>query len=218
METGFISRASGSAYAEYKNTKLVVSVSGPRPTGAGETFNDVGILHCHFKYCSFARRDCRKSYLPDEEEKEYSVIMEEALSSCLCLEKYPKSRFDCFIQVLEDDGSVVPAAITAGSLAFADAGIELFDLVTACSAALVKGKGDNECVILDPTWEEQEKSIGMLTLVYSPSLSSITNLLQTGYFTGPQLAEVSHLPLILTSSLILNFKNILIYLLHYIGY
>ena len=190
LEVGFISRASGSAFAEYRNSKVVCSVSGPRPTGAGENFTDIGILHCHFKYSTFARKDCRKGYLQDDEEKEYSVILEESLSSCLCLEKYPKSRFDCFIQVLEDDGSVLPASITAASLAFADAGIEMFDIVTACSAALVKGHEDKHTIVLDPDWKEQSNSIGMLTLVYSPSISSITNLLQTGYFTGPELAEV----------------------------
>ena len=119
--------------------------------------------------------------------------MEEALASCLCLEKYPKSRFDCFINVLEDDGSALPVAITTASLAFADAGIEMFDLPTACSACLLSNAKGNNVVVLDPTWEEQKNSIGLLTLVFSPSLASITHLVQTGMFTTTELGEVRQL-------------------------
>lgn len=75
-------------------------------------------------------------------------------------------------------------------MAFADAGIEMYDLSAACSAALIKGGNDKEKIVLDPSWEEQQNSIGLLTLVYSPSMGTITHLLQTGLFNTNQLAEV----------------------------
>ena len=119
--------------------------------------------------------------------------MEEALAGSLRLEKYPKSRFDCFVLVLEDDGGALPAAITAASLALADAGVEMYDMVTACSAALIEQNGTS-AVVLDPTWDEEFHATGLLTLAFSPSLSAVTHLLQTGHFSAPQMAEVSTLP------------------------
>lgn len=51
------------------------------------------------------------------------------------VEKFPKSVIEINILVLEADGGVLSAAITAGSLALADAGILCYDLV-ACSSAV----------------------------------------------------------------------------------
>ena len=69
------------------------------------------------------------------------------------------------------------------------AGVEMFDLVTACSAALLQGEG-GLFVVLDPTWEEESRAQGLLTLAFSSSLSSVTHLLQTGYFDSSKLGEV----------------------------
>merc|ERR1712173_150822 len=91
-------------------------------------------------------------------------------------------------------GSVLPAAITAASLAFADAGVEMHDMVTSCAAALLSGdKPDSASIVLDPTWEEQSRAVGVLTLMYSSSLVTITHLVQTGVFSPSQLSEAMEL-------------------------
>ena len=191
LQSGFINRVSGSGYAEFQNTKVLCTVIGPSPIASGQAFTEVGLVYCYFKYATFSRRDCRKGYQQDQEEKEYSVIMEDALANSICLEKYPKSRFDCHILILEDDGAALPIAITAASLAFADAGIEMFDIVTACSAAIVLNDNTNKDeVILDPSWEEQTRSKGIITFAYSSALAQVMHIHQTGYFTITQTAEV----------------------------
>ena len=203
MKTGVVKRASGSAYIELKNTKVLCSVYGPRPMGASQSFSSTGNLYCHFKYATFAKKDQRKLYTQDNEEKEYSTIVEESLSNNIFLDKYPKSRFDCFILVLEDDGSSLSAAITASSLAFADAGIEMYDLVASCSAAkvtkLISHNNDNdnkmeeeeeEFILLDPTWREEQYSIATVTIAYSLSTGVVSQLLQSGYISLPQITEV----------------------------
>jgi len=60
--------------------------------------------------------------------------MSEALSVAIRLEKYPKSSIDIFVIVLQDDGGAFAAAINCASLALADAGIEMFDLVSCANA------------------------------------------------------------------------------------
>lgn len=46
---------------------------------------------------------------------------------------YPKASVDVYCVVLEADGGELAVATTAAALALADAGIELCDLVAACS-------------------------------------------------------------------------------------
>lgn len=55
------------------------------------------------------------------------------LSTAVHLDKYPKSEIYIHILVLEDDGGILAGAVNAASLALADAGIELFDLVSAAT-------------------------------------------------------------------------------------
>lgn len=45
---------------------------------------------------------------------------------------FPKANVDVYCLVVESGGSDTAVAITAASLALADAGIEMYDLVTAC--------------------------------------------------------------------------------------
>ena len=46
---------------------------------------------------------------------------------------YPKTQIDVFITVLENDGSVVAAALTCASLALANASVQMFDLTIGAS-------------------------------------------------------------------------------------
>jgi hypothetical protein len=56
-----------------------------------------------------------------------------ALEPAVDLSKLPKSVVDVYILILEAGGAEAAVAATAASLALADAGIEMLDLVAACS-------------------------------------------------------------------------------------
>jgi ribonuclease PH len=66
-------------------------------------------------------------------EKELASCLAAALEPSVDLSKLPKSVVDIYILILEAGGGEAGAAATAASLALADAGIEMFDLVAACS-------------------------------------------------------------------------------------
>lgn len=51
----------------------------------------------------------------------------------LQVHRLTKSVVDVRVMVLQADGSELAVATTCASMALADAGIELYDLVTACS-------------------------------------------------------------------------------------
>ena len=59
--------------------------------------------------------------------------MQTALEAAADLAAFPKATADVYCLVLEAGGSELAVAVTAAALALADAGIPLFDLVSACS-------------------------------------------------------------------------------------
>jgi exosome complex component MTR3 len=105
---------------------------GPRQT-SGSEFSEKGKLQCEFKFATFSCKDERRKYQQDKEERDYSLLMVQALEVSVIVEKFPKSVIDVYVTVIESDGSALSAAITCASMALADAGIEMYDLVVSCS-------------------------------------------------------------------------------------
>lgn len=74
-----------------------------------------------------------------------------ALESTVCLHEFPNYQIDVFILVLEDDGSVLSSSIIAAGLAFVDASVPCYDILTSSSVAVVNGQ-----LLIDPTADEEE--------------------------------------------------------------
>lgn len=60
ISTGVIKNASGSAYVELGNMKILCSVQGPRDSYLADGFNDKGKLFCDFKYAPFSMKGVYK--------------------------------------------------------------------------------------------------------------------------------------------------------------
>lgn len=67
-----------------------------------------------------------------ELERELALQLRTALLPAVQLTTFPNSTVDVTCMILESGGSELALAICAASLALADAGIQLFDLVSAC--------------------------------------------------------------------------------------
>ena len=139
LKTDCVSEASGSSYIEVGNTKLLVSVFGPREIPRRDDYDfKLGNLNVEFRYASFACFMQRRGTLSQRDqaldEKNYSAIIEEALKPSILLHKYPKSQIDLYILCIQDDiesRHIVSASVIASSMALTNASIELYDLVSA---------------------------------------------------------------------------------------
>lgn len=136
LKTGVISQASGSSYIELGKTKVIVGVYGPRQSDRREAFREKGHISVDMKLASFATRQ-RGTFRQTPEEREMSALVETALEAVVLAENFPKAVLDVYITVLEAGGSEVPCAITAASLAIASAGVDMKDIVSACSVVRV---------------------------------------------------------------------------------
>ncbi|GFZ20447.1 3'-5'-exoribonuclease family protein [Actinidia rufa] len=129
LRTGAVNSASGSAYAEFGNTKVIVSVFGPRESKKAMMYSDVGRLNCNVSYTTFATPVRGQG----SDSKEFSSILHKALEGAIILDSFPKTTVDVFALVLESGGSDLPVVISCASLALADAGIMMYDLVASVS-------------------------------------------------------------------------------------
>jgi len=152
---------------------VICAVYGPRPKNKPQ-YTEHGKLFCDYKVAPFGS-SARKKVLQTDSEREYSTVMEHALQGSVRLDMYPKAQIDVLIFVLESDGSSLAAAITCASLALADAGIEMVDLVPCCALGCVDGK-----LLLDPVDAEERIQSGGLIYAYMPNLKQIAHVMQSG--------------------------------------
>jgi ribonuclease PH len=80
-------------------------------------------------------KQCSK-FIQDR-EYDLSARITTALSSAIPMMQYPKCAFLLQFTILYDDGSVLPVCISAATLALINANIELYDVVTSCTVAIV---------------------------------------------------------------------------------
>ncbi len=138
LEMGTLKRADGSAYIEQGKNKILVAVYGPRDLHPHHlALPDRCLLRCIYRMASFSVEE-RKSPAPGRREIELSKVIRESIEPALFLEEYPRAGIDLYIQILQADGGTRCASITAASLALADAGIPMRDIVAACAAGKVE--------------------------------------------------------------------------------
>uniref|UniRef100_A0A0E0QDM2 Uncharacterized protein n=2 Tax=Oryza TaxID=4527 RepID=A0A0E0QDM2_ORYRU len=184
MQTGPTTAASGSAYAEFGKTKVIVSVFGPRESKKAMLYSDTGRLNCNVSYTTFATPIRGQGM----DNKEYSAMLHKALEGAVMLHTFPKTTVDVFALVLESGGSDLPIIISCASLALADAGIMIYDLVTSVSVSCF---GKN--IIIDPTSDEEAWQDGSIMVAYMPARKEITQLTLTGEWSDGKITNAVEL-------------------------
>ncbi|MCK4474548.1 exosome complex exonuclease Rrp41, partial [Candidatus Bathyarchaeota archaeon] len=143
IEVAILANADGSAYIQQGKNKILAAVYGPKEAHPKHlSLPDRTRLRCRYHMAPFSVQE-RKSPAPSRRERELSKVIRESLEPSIFLEYYPRTSIDIFIEVLQADGGTRCASITAASLALADAGIPMRDLVAACAA----GKIDDTIVL-----------------------------------------------------------------------
>mgnify|MGYP000321251613 CR=1 FL=1 len=163
MKVGVIPNANGSAQVRFGNTIAIVGVYGPRPLFPRHLQrSDTGILQCRYTMAPFSV-DERKRPGPSRRAIEISKVTRLALEPALFLEEYPRTVVDVYIDIIQADGSTRVTGINAASLALADAGVPMKDLVVALSG----GKIDNT-LIIDLCGKEDNYSEADIPIAFLP--------------------------------------------------
>ena len=190
IEVGVLGNADGSAYIEQGKNKILAAVYGPKEVHPRHLAQpDRAVLRCRYHMAPFSV-DERKSPAPSRREVELSKVIREALEPSIFVEYYPRTSIDIFIEVLQADGGTRCAGITTASLALADAGIPMRDLVAACAAGKVEGR-----LVLDLMDTEDKVGEADVPLALMPNLNAITLLQMDGSLTIEEFKKAINLAL-----------------------
>jgi len=162
---------------DFSTSKAATGARIPRDTIG--TAGDISLLSSGGSLCAPA------AFL---DETYLSHRLSEALSpSVISLDEVMKSKMciEVYVEVLQSDGGVFNAAVVGASLALADAGIAMRDVVCAASAAVMMKIEDNNdntknkkkvkyVAIADPTEDEILQASGVVTIALMPNWREVT--------------------------------------------
>ncbi len=184
IEVGVLNRADGSAYIEWGGNKIIVAVYGPREAFPKHTQNPSrAIVNARYNMAAFSV-DERKRPGPDRRAIEISKIIGEALESAIFVEQYPRTSIDVYIEVLQADAGTRIAGLTAASVALADAGIPMKDMIVGCASGKVDGK-----IVLDLNKEEDNFGQADVPLAIIPRTQEVVLLQMDGNLTREEFEQ-----------------------------
>ncbi|NLL94655.1 MAG: exosome complex exonuclease Rrp41 [Thermoplasmatales archaeon] len=178
IEAGVLKNADGSAYLEIGKNKVLAAVYGPRECHPRHMQNPTrAIIQCKYNMQAYSVGD-RKRPGTDRRSTEISKIISEALENVVLTELYPRASIDVYIEILQANAGTRCAGLTAASVALADAGIPMRDIIPA----IASGKADGH-VLLDLNKEEDNFGEADVPMAIVPGTDEIVLLQMDGHMT-----------------------------------
>ncbi|RLJ09096.1 MAG: exosome complex exonuclease Rrp41 [Candidatus Aenigmatarchaeota archaeon] len=178
MKAGVIEQADGSAFVKFGNTSAIAAVYGPRSLHPKHLqIPDKALLRTVYSMAPFSTTE-RVKPGPSRRSIEISKVTRYALEPAVFLEEFPKTGIEVYIDIIEADAGTRTAGINAASIALADAGIPMRDLV----AAVAVGKINNNYIV-DLCGKEEEQTLCDMPVAYMPRTKQITLLQMDGDIT-----------------------------------
>ncbi|MBS3175930.1 exosome complex exonuclease Rrp41 [Candidatus Woesearchaeota archaeon] len=188
-KVGVIKNAEGSAMFKIGQTTAYAAVYGPRELHPKFLQNpNTGLLRCNYNMMPFSGHGERVRPGQNRRAKEISMVTENALAPALDLKDYPNTVVDVFIELPQTDAGTRCAGICAASLALADAGFEMKDLVSSVAVGRV-----DERILADLNYDEEayqcEKGVADIPVAMFPNTGEITLLQMDGDLSRQELQE-----------------------------
>jgi len=184
ITAGALHEADGSAFVEWGANKVMAAVYGPRevhPRHLQE--NNKAIVQCRYNMAAFSVDERKRPGL-DRRSQEISKVIAEAFESAIFAEEYPRTSVDVYIEVLQANAGTRCAGVVAASVALADAGIPMVDLLPSVAVGKVAGK-----IALDLKKEEDNFGEADMPMALVPQSGRLVLLQMEGHLTRPELAE-----------------------------
>ncbi|MFH1409635.1 MAG: exosome complex exonuclease Rrp41 [Nanoarchaeota archaeon] len=187
-KAGIIPRADGSAMFRMGNTIAYAAVYGPRNLFPRFLQNpEKGILRIHYNMMPFSSGGERVRPGGSRRSKEIAFVTTKALSPVVDLSELPNSVVDVFIEFPQTDAGTRCAGINAATIALADAGIAMKDMIGAVSVGAVDGS-----IVLDLNYDEEAYDKGPVAdipIAMTTRSGEITLLQMDGELTPEQLKK-----------------------------
>lgn len=173
----------------FKGNVAIVAVHGPRepiPRHVADPYR--AVLRFRYTMAPFSVPE-RKRPAPGRREVEISKVSREALQGVVFANEYPMTAIDIFAELLSADAGTRVTAITAASVALADAGIPMKDLV----AAVAVGRAFGHLVADLTKFEEDAPDAVDFPMAIVPRTEEITLAQMDGRISRKDLDELVEL-------------------------
>ncbi len=185
IKTGYIERADGSAYVEWGQNKAVAAVYGPRellPKHMADPYK--ATIRYYYRMAPFSVPD-RKNPKPGRREIEISKVSGEALTKAIDINQFPNTAIDVFVTMFDANAGTRITGLIAASVALADAGIPMKDLVAGVSVGKAGGK-----LLVDLNKHEEDAPDAVdLPFAMMPQTGEIVLLQMDGPLTEDEFYE-----------------------------
>lgn len=185
ITAGVLENATGSAMVKMGRTVAVAGVFGPRekfPRRLQEF--DRASLQCRYMMTPFST-DERVRPGMSRRAKEISMVIKNALEPAIFMEEFPKAAIDVFIDIIQADAGTRTAGINAASVALADAGVPMRDLVVSVASGKIDGK-----YVVDLAGKEEDASDCDLPVAFMPREGKITLMQMDGDLTKEDVKQL----------------------------
>ncbi|GEQ66859.1 hypothetical protein JCM33374_g522 [Metschnikowia sp. JCM 33374] len=127
----------GSSYVEQGNTKVMCMVQGPmEPPLRSQVNQTQATIDINLNVASFSTLQRKKRSKNEKRILELKTTLERTFEQSIMSNLYPKTVIDISVQVLAQDGGLFSAMTNAITLALIDAGIAMYDYVSAVSVGI----------------------------------------------------------------------------------
>jgi exosome complex component RRP41 len=181
---GALKRADGSAFVEWGANKVMAAVYGPREVHPRHLQqNDKAIVQCKYNMAAFSVDERKRPGL-DRRSQEISKVIAEAFESVIFAEEFPRTSIDVYIEVLQANAGTRCAGLVAASVALADAGIPMVDLLPAVAVGKVGGQ-----IALDLKKEEDNFGEADLPMALVPQSGRLVLIQMEGHMNREELGR-----------------------------
>ena len=184
IQAGPLRQADGSAFVEWGANKVMAAVYGPREVHPRHLQqNDRAVIQCKYNMAAFSVDERKRPGL-DRRSQEISKVIGEAFQSVVFTEEFPRTSIDVYIEVLQANAGTRCAGLVAASVALADAGIPMVDLLPAVAVGKVAG-----AIALDLKKEEDNFGEADLPMALVPQSGRLVLLQMEGHMTEEELGR-----------------------------
>ncbi|MEE2624785.1 MAG: exosome complex exonuclease Rrp41 [Candidatus Thermoplasmatota archaeon] len=175
IETGVVPVADGSCRMKWGTNEAIVAVYGPMEAHPRKIQRqDRAVLDVAYNMAPFSTTDRMRPGF-NRRSREISKVTKDALESVVLLELYPRSKIRISIEIVSAEAGTRCVGLTAASVALADAGIPMTDMVVSVASGKV-----NDVVICDLNKEEDNYGEADLPMGILPNSGELVFLQMDG--------------------------------------
>nr|MBC8517645.1 exosome complex exonuclease Rrp41 [Euryarchaeota archaeon] len=184
IEMGVVPVADGSASMRWGTNYVIASVYGPMEAHPRKIQRqERAVLDVRYNMAPFSTTDRFRPGF-NRRSREISKVTADALESVVLLELYPRSKIRVEIEVICAEAGTRCVGLTAASLALADAGIPMTDMVVSVASGKING-----IVVCDLNKEEDNYGAADLPMGVLPNSGELVFLQMDGDLSPSEFQE-----------------------------